>query len=63
MKNHDTTTGHRARSKRRPKAGRQWMPVTDPWIGSDDSRLWCRSEEIRSEWSQEESWMRRIQFS
>jgi hypothetical protein len=63
MKNCSTTSGPGTRGRRRTKTSRPWMPVTDSWIRSDDSRLWCRSEESRFDWSQTDPWMRRIEFS
>lgn len=63
MKNSKTSLSRSSRSSLRPKAGRQWMPATDPWIGSDDNRLWCRSEQNHFDWATPDPWMHRIQIS
>jgi hypothetical protein len=63
MKNSNKSLRPGSHGNPRPKAGRQWMPATDPWIGSDDSRLWCRSEQNHFDWSTPDPWMHRIQIS
>jgi hypothetical protein len=44
----------------RSRGSRNWMPVTDNWIGTSDSRLWQQSEGYDFDWQATDPWTRRI---
>ena len=63
MKSSTPLIGRGAHRTAGPRARRTWMPVTDSWIGSADSRLWNRSEDMNFDWSATDPWTHRVQLS
>jgi hypothetical protein len=59
MQNTRRTIAARRQGIRR-RAVRCWMPVIDPWIGSDDHRLWRHQDGYDFDWSSIDPWTRRI---
>ncbi len=59
MTSNKTSRCRSSRGDPQPTTGRQWPPVTGPWVGSDDNRLWCRSEENHFNWPTPDPWMHR----
>jgi hypothetical protein len=45
---------------RRHRGVRNWVPITDPWIGTGDHRLWQREDGYDFDWSSTDPWTRRI---
>jgi hypothetical protein len=52
----------RTRGSGRQQNGRVRMPATDPWVGSDDGRLWCCGDERLLAWQAPDPWMHRIRL-
>jgi hypothetical protein len=56
------TQRHRATKQQTPRrrGSRNWMPVTDDWIGTSDERLWQHTEGYDFDWHTTDPWTRRI---